>query len=53
MLAFRKAVICLKKSSEATVTFVQKPRAEIGIRKNEARAREQHQTLCEFVGKIG
>ena len=31
MLAFRKAIPCLKKSSEATVAFVQRPGAEVGI----------------------
>ena len=44
MLAFRKAIICLKKSFEAIVRAVQRPRAE----KSEAKAWELHQILCEF-----
>ena len=31
VLAFRKAITCLKTSSEATVAFVQRPRVEVGI----------------------
>ena len=51
MLAFKKAFIYLKRSSEATMAFIQKPRAELEFGKGEARAWELHQTLCEFVGE--
>ena len=36
MLAFRKAITCLKKSFEATETFVQRPKAEVGIREEQS-----------------
>ena len=45
VLAFRKAIICLKRSSEAIVAFVQRPRTEVGIGKSEARAWELHQAF--------
>ena len=53
MLAFRKAITYLKKSSKTTGAFVQRPGAEVGIQKDKAKAWELHQTLCEFVGKFG
>ena len=53
MLAFRKAITCLKRSSKATVAFVQRLGLKLEFGKSEARAWELHQTLCEFVGEIG
>ena len=45
VLSFRKAIIYLKKSSEATVAFVQRPGLKLEFGKSEARAWELHQAF--------
>ena len=51
MLAFRKAITCLKRSSEATVAFIQRLGAEVGIR--EERSQGLGATSSLFVSLWG
>ena len=52
VLAFRKAITCLKRISEATVAFVQRPEAEVRIREAKLGLGSYIKPFCEFVGKI-
>ena len=53
MLAFKKTITCLKKSSKATVALFKDLRLKLEFGKGEAKDWKLHQTFCEFVREIG